>query len=589
MSKDNDLDVPRFATLFDCYKPVERYVRLSGAARAATTAAHGPARRAAPSVRIEPIDAFLLHQMAALYPTEPGILDLAADATGGASAAFWAAHPAVAGVRVAAGEGEDVGAAEEGAAWRQAFADVASRMGIPAGACTFDADAAPGDPTDESQALFVSAAAPDTSPADVVRLLQRIVARHPTATVLLLNVGPAGEGPGLEGVVSFCSHGSPYRLVLAREMSPFFAASRLAVVCPREDERAAAVLRRIAGAFDGNFRFLSLVEAVVAAAQRVTPEPTLPTAATAAPRGRQRRSDPAEYAAMVDRIRQAVHEQVPADAVVLSVSRGDDALLDLGGRAARHFPEAEQGGYAGFHPRDDAAAIEQLERQRSRGGQFLLFPATALWWLEHYGQFRRHLETNYRVAVCRPATCMIFDVRGGAAVPAAANGSTKQADYARVVERVRDVASRVVPASAGVAVVSRGDPNLVTLEGRRGMHFPAAPGGAYAGYHPKDAAQAIRFLASARVAGARYLVFPATAFWWLDHYAALRRYLDTEAKTVWSDDACRVFELPTNGRAGRGAAKSPRPRATKARGAGRGQRRGHSGAAGTARNGSKKK
>ncbi|HZD05715.1 MAG TPA: glycosyltransferase, partial [Longimicrobiales bacterium] len=47
-----------------------------------------------------------------------------------------------------------------------------------------------------------------------------------------------------------------------------------------------------------------------------------------------------------------VDAYVPEGASVLVVSKGDPALLDLPDRTAPHFPQSENGGYAGFHPRD---------------------------------------------------------------------------------------------------------------------------------------------------------------------------------------------------------------------------------------------
>ena len=79
---------------------------------------------------------------------------------------------------------------------------------------------------------------------------------------------------------------------------------------------------------------------------------------------------------------------------VLVVSKGDDELLKLGGCKAWHFPQTGQGVYAGYYPADSAAAIAQLEALRAKGGQFLLFPSTAFWWLGHYEDFRHHLDAR---------------------------------------------------------------------------------------------------------------------------------------------------------------------------------------------------
>jgi GT2 family glycosyltransferase len=117
------------------------------------------------------------------------------------------------------------------------------------------------------------------------------------------------------------------------------------------------------------------------------------------------------YQELCDRVRQAVDGIVPLDATVVVVSKGDDDLLDLGGRRAWHFPRADSGMYAGHYPADSAEAIAHLEDLKSSGGDFLLFPCTALWWLEHYREFAHHLRSHYPVAAWHEDTCMLFALR----------------------------------------------------------------------------------------------------------------------------------------------------------------------------------
>jgi hypothetical protein len=74
---------------------------------------------------------------------------------------------------------------------------------------------------------------------------------------------------------------------------------------------------------------------------------------------------------------------------------------------------SESQAHVGYYPTDSRDAITQLERLRTKGAQYLLFPQTAFWWLEHYPQFSRHLESRYRVTVSREDSkdaCMIFDL-----------------------------------------------------------------------------------------------------------------------------------------------------------------------------------
>jgi glycosyltransferase involved in cell wall biosynthesis len=116
------------------------------------------------------------------------------------------------------------------------------------------------------------------------------------------------------------------------------------------------------------------------------------------------------YQQLVGRIQEMVRTSVPPGATVIVVSKGDEELLKLAeGRKAWHFPQTEEGLYAGYHPADSAQAIAHLEELRAKGGQFLLFPATALWWLEHYAEFGRHLEGRYR-RVGDDESCVIYEL-----------------------------------------------------------------------------------------------------------------------------------------------------------------------------------
>jgi len=126
------------------------------------------------------------------------------------------------------------------------------------------------------------------------------------------------------------------------------------------------------------------------------------------PDPKPKRGNPASYVQQVLRLRTAVNAQLPADATVIMVSRGDEALVRLGPRRAWHFPQDEAGTYAGNYPATSAVAIAQLEQLRAKGGDYLVFPLAALWWLDHYPAFKRHLERGYRLAFRRDDTCWIF-------------------------------------------------------------------------------------------------------------------------------------------------------------------------------------
>ena len=119
-------------------------------------------------------------------------------------------------------------------------------------------------------------------------------------------------------------------------------------------------------------------------------------------------------------------------------------------------------------------------------------------------------------------------------------------NLARREEAARAVSSIVasVPDGARVLVVSRGDDDLVELPGRTGYHFPMAPGGGYAGYHPADSRDAIEHLEQLRAIGAEYIAFPSPSLWWLEHYAELREFLESSGReTSESASPCKVFAL----------------------------------------------
>lgn len=116
-----------------------------------------------------------------------------------------------------------------------------------------------------------------------------------------------------------------------------------------------------------------------------------------------------DYPELTRRIHAVAHATLPADARVLVVSRGDEALFPPG-LAAEHFPQAPDGRYAGYYPADSEAAITHLEQCRAGGAEFLLLPSTAFWWLDYYGGLLQHLMGRGRV-VHHDGHCVIFDLR----------------------------------------------------------------------------------------------------------------------------------------------------------------------------------
>ena len=120
----------------------------------------------------------------------------------------------------------------------------------------------------------------------------------------------------------------------------------------------------------------------------------------------------------------------------------------------------------------------------------------------------------------------------------------RQREYAQLVERVRGLAESAVPAGSVIAVVSKGDSDLLRIEGRVTHHFPRMSTGGWAGHHPADDADAIGRLEAARAEGAKFLLLPATSLWWLDHYAGFAQHLEKLYRRVADQpDTAIIFSL----------------------------------------------
>ena len=83
----------------------------------------------------------------------------------------------------------------------------------------------------------------------------------------------------------------------------------------------------------------------------------------------------------------------------------------------------------------------------------------------------------------------------------------------------------------------------MALDGRSGWHFPQTPEGVYAGYYPADSAEAVAHLETVRARGAEYLLFPSTAFWWLDHFSRFRGHLRATSTVVLENEKMVIFGL----------------------------------------------
>jgi len=120
--------------------------------------------------------------------------------------------------------------------------------------------------------------------------------------------------------------------------------------------------------------------------------------------------------------------------------------------------------------------------------------------------------------------------------------------YAQVVAAMRVLVDSVVPAGAVVAVVNKGDSELLRFVSCRGVHFPQAASGEYAGHHPADGGDAVRHLRLARARGATHIAIPVTSAWWLEHYGEFREHLARTADLLADEPGVgMVFALDVVG------------------------------------------
>ena len=74
------------------------------------------------------------------------------------------------------------------------------------------------------------------------------------------------------------------------------------------------------------------------------------------------------------------------------------SLQIVPGRLRVPFTENQGGEYWGPPP-DDAKAIQELERMRDQGLQFIIFGSSGFWWLDHYKRFAEYLRCSHQLVL----------------------------------------------------------------------------------------------------------------------------------------------------------------------------------------------
>lgn len=137
------------------------------------------------------------------------------------------------------------------------------------------------------------------------------------------------------------------------------------------------------------------------------------------------------YEEAVHSLRIVAHRRLDPSVPIAVVSKGDPALVAIGGFEAEHFPQDDQGRYLGWHPPDGADVCRRLDGLRARGRHYLAIPQVSHWWLDHYAGLADYLDEHYQLLVREDDVCLVWEH-----VPAASEASTSAASVAPVAPAV---------------------------------------------------------------------------------------------------------------------------------------------------------
>jgi hypothetical protein len=241
----------------------------------------------------------------------------------------------------------------------------------------------------------------------------------------------------------------------------------------------------------------------------------------------------ASYEKALDDVRAAA-AQLPRPSTVVVVSKGDAELLKLEGHRAWHFPQRDDGVYAGHYPADSAQAIAHLESLRARGADYIIFPRTALWWLEHYPQFAQHLQGYQRLSIGGDELA-IFRLAATSDQARSSRSDSDGADHG-IGNHIAELCDALLPRGSSVLILTRaGDAPIELTQAEARLWQPQ--GGA-------DAAGLILEIEHHRQQGAEYLVVPARHRSWLQGRAELLQHVQRHfAAVALRERICCIYAL----------------------------------------------
>jgi hypothetical protein len=240
-----------------------------------------------------------------------------------------------------------------------------------------------------------------------------------------------------------------------------------------------------------------------------------------------------DYQLLTGTIRETVDRVVPVNSSVIVVSRGDEELLRMGPRRTLHFPQDENGRYAGYHPADSDAAIAMLEDLRNRGADFFLLPATAFWWLDYYERFKEYVEQHYEV-VAAGDDCWI--ARLGKAPLEVVEKHHMEESSGSLAHPIADIVARLVPDNARTAVLSLGSDGLAATIGFESWGL--------ANNGQDEESTALASLGLLEASSIRFVVLPETLFEWIEDHPFVRTRLRENFRLVTRQrHFCEIYEL----------------------------------------------
>lgn len=248
---ERDTQSAYLPTLMSSYRATERYNNLLFKACSG---------KLEPSVNLSALDAYLLQQVVNQLSNQVTIVDLAADATCGASTICWLS---AANVRQAVVPQNDWETGEN-AEWRTGFRFVAEEMG-------FDDEVLLSETIEQAlkaknnplSQVIITLAQTEADAPKLGERLRSLFALQPNAAVFLLPLGAIGDSELLAQAINFGSSQKSYRVVALRDFCPFWTASRLGLIYPVNNADLPVSLDRLQQQYDGNFQFLNLTQMLI--------------------------------------------------------------------------------------------------------------------------------------------------------------------------------------------------------------------------------------------------------------------------------------------------------------------------------------